>query len=150
MVPAGMFPSDGKRKEAPGRRSSLAAENGDPEAAAHRDEVGGALSPDDLAKARSIVEAWRPMPADAHANTVASLPDGWVDPTDGITEPERRSLVMKIQALLAEQGYDPGPTDGLEGPKTRQAVRAFQRNIGLAETGTIGSDVVDALADPSG
>jgi localization factor PodJL len=129
---------------------ALAAANGDPEAVAHRDEVGGALSPDDLSKARAVVQAWRPIPIPPHTNALASLPDVWSDPTDGITENERRSLVMKIQALLAEQGYDPGPADGLEGPKTRQAVRAFQRHIGLDETGAIGRDVVAALADPSG
>ena len=56
---------------------------------------------------------------------------------------------MKIQSLLAEQGYDPGLADGVEGPKTREAVRAFQKTIGVAETGVISSDLVAALASPA-
>lgn len=128
---------------------ALVADRGDVEATARSDEIDEALSSDDRAKARAAADAWRPVPAEAQANEVASLPDAWAEPTAGITEANRRSLVTKIQTLLAEHGYDPGPVDGLEGPKTRQAVRAFQRNIGLAETGTISSDLMAALADPS-
>jgi len=129
---------------------ALAANTRDPEAVARRDEVDNALSSDDRAKAHAAVDAWRQKPIAARANEVASLPDAWADPSAGITEANRRSLVTKIQTLLAEHGYDPGPADGLEGPKTRNAVRAFQRKIGLAETGTISSDVVAALANPAG
>ena len=60
---------------------------------------------------------------------------------------DRHALVKKIQTLLAEQGYDPGPPDGIDGPKTQEAVRAFQRNIGIAETGRIDKKLVAALAD---
>jgi len=129
---------------------ALAAASGDREAGAHRDEIGSALSIDERANARAAADAWRPLPTRVQANTMAALPPAWSDPTDGITEADRRALVMKIQTALAEQGYDPGPADGYEGPRTRQAVRAFQRNIGLVETGTISSDLVAALADPSG
>ena len=57
---------------------------------------------------------------------------------------------MKIQTLLAEQGYDPGPADGVEGPKTRDAVRAFQARAGLVGTGLIDRSLVAALAGPTG
>ena len=129
---------------------ALAAASGDREAGTHRDEIGRALSVDDRAKARAAVAAWRPVPTRAQANMVAALPPAWKVPTDGISVADRRALVMKIQTALADQGYDPGPADGFAGPRTRQAVLAFQRNIGLAETGTISSDVVAALAGPSG
>jgi localization factor PodJL len=129
---------------------ALAAASGDREAGAHRDEIGSTLSVDDRAKARAAAAAWRPMPTRAQANIVAALPPAWSDPTDGITEADRRALVMEIQTALAEQGYDPGPADGFEGPRTRQAVLAFQRNVGLTETGAISDDLVAALAGPSG
>ena len=31
-----------------------------------------------------------------------------------------------IQAALANIGFDPGPADGVPGPATRAAIRAFQ------------------------
>src|SRR5206468_2131805 len=35
-----------------------------------------------------------------------------------------------LQNLLAARGYDPGEVDGVIGPKTRVAIRLFQRQIG--------------------
>lgn len=46
--------------------------------------------------------------------------------------------VMEIQSLLTRLGYSPGPIDGIFGPRTQQAVRAFQRGFGLATDGIIG------------
>ena len=40
-----------------------------------------------------------------------------------------------IQKALAAKGYDSGPTDGLMGPKTRDAIRQFQGDNGLQVTG---------------
>ncbi|WP_259400319.1 peptidoglycan-binding protein [Roseovarius sp. SCSIO 43702] len=40
-----------------------------------------------------------------------------------------------IQELLAEAGFDPGPTDGQWGPGSRRAMRAFQAEHALPETG---------------
>jgi localization factor PodJL len=128
---------------------ALAAASGDADAATRRDEVGKVLTADDLTKARAAVQAWRATPVIAEANTVARPAGGWEDSSDGVTEADRRSLVKKIQTLLAEKGYDPGPLDGFEGPQTRQAVRAFQRNIGIAETGQISGDLATALVIPS-
>lgn len=41
----------------------------------------------------------------------------------------------KQQLLLAYLGYDPGPLDGIPGPKTRGALSAFQPDYGLPATG---------------
>jgi localization factor PodJL len=128
---------------------ALAAAAGDADAATRRDEVGEAMSADDLAKARATVQAWRATPIISEANTVARPEGGWEASSDGLTEADRRLLVKKIQVLLAEKGYDPGPLDGFEGPQTRQAVRAFQRRSGIAETGQISGDLVTALVTPS-
>lgn len=43
--------------------------------------------------------------------------------------------VRKIQKLLAEEGYKPGPADGKMGKGTRDAIVQFQRDNGLAATG---------------
>ena len=45
------------------------------------------------------------------------------------------------QAGLSQLGYELGPTDGQVGPRTREAIKKFQRDHGLAATG----DITDAL-----
>lgn len=125
---------------------AVAAAAGDADAAARRDEVAGMFTPDQLASARASVQAWRPKPPLAEANTVKAPVGGWDDDGGGITASDQKALVMKIQALLTEQGYDPGPADGIQGPKTREAVRAFQQEIGVAATGMIDPSLATALA----
>ncbi len=50
----------------------------------------------------------------------------------------RGPYVRRVQSLLARIGYNPGPTDGVFGQQTRQAVIAFQRNNGLTPDGIVG------------
>jgi peptidoglycan hydrolase-like protein with peptidoglycan-binding domain len=52
-----------------------------------------------------------------------------------------------IQRRLAELGYKPGPVDGLVGPRTRAAIRAFERDHGLAETGQASPEVIAELSE---
>lgn len=55
--------------------------------------------------------------------------------------------VKRIQELLISAGYDPGPADGIYGPKTVAAVAAFQKAYGsLTVDGKIGPSTRDALA----
>lgn len=44
-------------------------------------------------------------------------------------------LVRDIQFALSRLGYDPGPTDGFMGGKTRSAIRAYEKSAGLPQTG---------------
>jgi hypothetical protein len=44
-------------------------------------------------------------------------------------------LWKERQQWLVDVGYDPGPVDGKYGPKTEKAVRAFQKDHGLAVDG---------------
>ncbi|WP_421725309.1 peptidoglycan-binding protein [Bauldia sp.] len=122
---------------------AVAAEHGDTDAARRRDEIATILEPDELAQAKAAAETWRAKPSIPEANSVtkpSGPPHG-----PGITAAERHELIAKIQSLLADQGYDPGPPDGIDGPKTQEAVRAFQRGIGIAATGQIDSDLMTAL-----
>jgi localization factor PodJL len=128
---------------------AVAAAAGDKDAGQRRDEVAKALSPEDLIKARAATKAWHATPVITDANTVATPDGGWEDATAGVTEGDGRDLVKKVQALLAEQGYDPGPADGFEGPKTRDAIRAFQRTFGMSETGLISADLAKVLSNQS-
>jgi peptidoglycan hydrolase-like protein with peptidoglycan-binding domain len=48
-----------------------------------------------------------------------------------------RDLVVAVQRLIRADGFDPGPIDGLVGPRTRRAILAYQHNGGLPPTGEI-------------
>ena len=52
-----------------------------------------------------------------------------------------------VQAALADRGYYKGTPDGLNGPMTEEAIRAFQSDNGLTVTGVADDDVVAVLTD---
>ncbi|PHR56954.1 MAG: murein transglycosylase [Robiginitomaculum sp.] len=54
-------------------------------------------------------------------------------PTDLVTL--SRPQIQQMQELLKEKGHDPGGVDGLAGPNTRRALRAYQLQIGLLPDG---------------
>ena len=56
-----------------------------------------------------------------------------------------RAYVREIQRALAARGYDPGGADGAEGPRTRAAIRAYQKDAGLRETGRASRELLDRL-----
>jgi peptidoglycan hydrolase-like protein with peptidoglycan-binding domain len=45
--------------------------------------------------------------------------------------------IYHAQVALQQLGYQPGPADGAYGPKTRKAIKRFQRDHGLAITGDL-------------
>lgn len=45
--------------------------------------------------------------------------------------------VRSAQEALRDKGFDPGPIDGVMGPRTRAAVRDFQQKEGIAATGEL-------------
>jgi localization factor PodJL len=127
---------------------AIAAAQGDADAATRRDEVGKAMSADDLAKARAAVTAWRAKTPLVEPNAIAKI--NWEDgSTPGVTVADQQALVAKIQTLLADAGYDPGPADGRLGRKTVDAVRAYQQKAGMPVTGQIDRTLVASLSDGS-
>ena len=55
-----------------------------------------------------------------------------VDTAEPVEEPPtgRRELTEGIQRNLKALGYEPGPIDGIYGPKTKRAIEAFERDMG--------------------
>lgn len=56
-----------------------------------------------------------------------------------------KEIVETVQTRLAALGYQPGNVDGLDGPKTREAVRQFEEQNGLHPDGLIDDRLRTAL-----
>ena len=54
-------------------------------------------------------------------------------------------LVQRVQAALANAGFDPGPADGKAGPRTRRAIQTWQRAHGYAVTGKLTREQLKSL-----
>ena len=55
------------------------------------------------------------------------------------------TTILGIQECLIALGYNPGLPDGIDGPKTKEAVKAFQRARGLTADGIAGPNTLAAL-----
>jgi peptidoglycan hydrolase-like protein with peptidoglycan-binding domain len=53
--------------------------------------------------------------------------------------------VRTAQRQLKDRGYYAGPIDGVLGPATENALRAYQRDRGLTVTGRLDSPTVRSL-----
>ena len=58
-----------------------------------------------------------------------------------------RETILTAQKLLAGLGDEPGPLDGLDGPKTRGAVRRYQADAGLPADGRVTKALVEKLSE---
>ena len=111
----------------------------DHEQAVHnRDIVAARLTPGQLAAAQVRASTWQPpeMPT----GDASARPLGPTAPP-----PPAASRVQQAQARLKAAGFDPGPPDGTLGPKTRDALRRYQRTKGLQATGELDAQTLDAL-----
>ncbi len=109
----------------------IASSQGDPEAAGHRDQLARELG--SQATATRVASArWVPRPMDLEANGLFQDENGLDD-------------VIQAQALLERLGYRPGSVDGVMGPRTRDAIRTFERDLGLPVTGAVSSPLLSSL-----
>ena len=90
----------------------------------YRDAIARRFSPEELARAQRMAHEWRPRDG-------AQSPP----PPDAGADSGARQRMAAIQRALARLGYDPGPANGIAGPRTRAAVRAFQAAAGLPVDG---------------
>ena len=54
-------------------------------------------------------------------------------------------LIKMVQLVLKDSGFDPGPIDGVFGPKTRAATKQFQEQNNLEPTGKLDKYTLDRL-----
>ena len=128
---------------------AVAASSGDAEALKRRDIIGAALSKPDLEKAQAEAAAFQPLPIEAEANDVTAPEGGWGPDLSATHIQSTNDVVLLVQMLLAEKGFDPGPADGLLGNQTIQAITAFQEQAGMPTTGQIDTGLVAALQEQS-
>lgn len=83
-----------------------------------------------------------PPAAETSSGPLAAAP---LEGERSAAEPLTPNRVADVQTMLARLGYRPGPIDGLVGPRTRSAVRAFQRDENMLADGTISNVLVAAL-----
>ena len=55
------------------------------------------------------------------------------------------SRIRRAQEALKSEGHDPGPVDGRMGPKTQDALRHFQKQENLRETGRLDQETMSKL-----
>jgi peptidoglycan hydrolase-like protein with peptidoglycan-binding domain len=73
------------------------------------------------------------LAACAHEGSLASAPPQMNEDPQIVTADQ----IAKAQRLLGSLGYDAGPADGVLGPRSAAAIRAFQKDQHIAEDGKL-------------
>ena len=103
---------------------TLAARNGHPQAIKLRETLASSMTEQEIGQATLLAERFSTRTSAAYFDA----------PT-----------IMYVQHALSRLGYDAGPVDGIVGPRTRSAVRAFQSSEDLVVDGRISHQLVKAL-----
>lgn len=122
---------------------ALAARGGDADAIKARDDMAKSLSAEMVKQIKTEIDAFKPNPINLAANFA---PIGtWsakFNPGDAIAS---KDVVAKVQKALGKLGYDVGTPDGIAGPKTAIAIRAFEKGTGMSEVGIINPRLLAVL-----
>jgi peptidoglycan hydrolase-like protein with peptidoglycan-binding domain len=65
--------------------------------------------------------------------------------SDTMKSAGNREQVKSAQEALKQKGFDPGAADGVMGPKTRTALKDFQKKEKLNETGRLDAETMSKL-----
>ena len=118
---------------------SIAGQAGDQESAARAQQIAKELPADMLQRSNARVAQYKPADFDLAANGI--FPNvSWEKKVS-----VNKQRVVQVQTLLTNIGYDIGGIDGAPGPKTRDAIKDFERANGLPETGQISDPLVERL-----
>ncbi|HWA19331.1 MAG TPA: peptidoglycan-binding protein [Devosia sp.] len=121
----------------------IAALSGDKDAAKARDDIARSLGAEEVGKLTAEVAAFKPAPIDLAANFA---PIGtWSKKFDPGETIAAKDIVASVQAALTRLGYDVGVPDGVSGPKTSDAIKAFERATGMSEIGLINPRLLAVL-----
>ncbi|MFN0262438.1 peptidoglycan-binding protein [Tepidamorphus sp. 3E244] len=127
---------------------AIAASQGDGEAGTKRDETANALPPEDLAIAKRMARTWEATPLVESANFVKASGSWESAAIDDALDP--KIVVRAAQTMLNQLGYEAGPSDGVMGPRTRDAIKSFQTANGMIPTGIATPDLLTTLKKSTG
>ena len=116
----------------------LAAAQNNENASKSRRKIAARMSPTQVSKAQRLSRVWK-----LGSQSLTKDPLLKYSAPSSLTAAQEKN--RRVQMRLATLGYNPGPADGIVGPKTREAIRAFQGREGLKVTGTISPVLFDAL-----
>ena len=94
----------------------LSASNGNSRAISARDAVAAEMDADEIDQAQQMAADWR-----ANRPTIATT-----QTTPAATPASAPYSLRNVQVALGQLGYSVGTPDGVIGPKSRAAIRAFQ------------------------
>ena len=107
----------------------LAAGNGNNRAIAARDSIAAQLDADELEHAQDLAAQWRAnRPVNGGVPAVAQA-------TPAYTPINQPYSLRNVQVALSNLGYAVGTPDGVIGPKSRAAIRAYQVDSGMPASG---------------
>lgn len=115
----------------------IAAAGGDTAAGERAASLRRELSAEQRAAAEDAARTFAPRPLDPQAQGRYPA-QAWEQGTS-------TRLIARAQELLLAAGYDAGPADGAYGPRTREAVVAYQRAQGLEPSGAVDTALVSRL-----
>jgi len=122
---------------------SIAAANGDKDASKARDDVARSLDPGQMSTIKQELAGWRPEAINLASNYA---PIGtWDKNFNPGAEIDQREVVLGVQIALSKLGFQLGTPDGMMGPKTRDAIREFERVLGMTESGAINPRLLTVL-----
>lgn len=121
----------------------IAALSGDKDAAKARDDMARSLDAEAVGRLSAEIASFKPLPIDLPANFA---PIGtWSKTFDPGETISARDIVASVQLALSKLGYDIGTPDGVSGPKTMDAIKAFERATGMSESGQINPRLLAVL-----
>jgi peptidoglycan hydrolase-like protein with peptidoglycan-binding domain len=115
----------------------LSASNGNNRAIAARDAIAAAMGADEIDEAQQMAADWR-----------ANRPAIVTTQTAPAAVPASAPYSLRnVQVALNQLGYPVGTPDGVIGPKSRAAIRAFQVDSGLPTSGEPSLALYDKLQE---
>jgi len=99
------------------------------------------MKPWTLLTAGALALSLGATPALAQSSTGSTAPAARAD--------KGRTDIQQMQKALKEKGHDPGPVDGVMGPQTTAAIKAYQKEQGLDVTGRLDEATAGKLGGPA-
>ena len=124
---------------------SLAARQGDLDAARRRDLLEKKMKKSDLLLAANMLQAWKATPIDVKANEVGLKGVHVTSTLSHAHETVQRSRVLTTQILLRKLGYRLQDADGVLNEVTVKAIKKFEKDKGLPITGKVTPDLLKML-----